>query len=563
MADHEPEPGRDSVSPSDYSLQGDDLRAFITHGVNSVVSLVESTYGPRGMDKVVQREEKGDVELVVTNSGTRVLDAIERGDGFNHPVSAILVDAVDTMHRDLADGSTAALLLTRALLERGYELLDDGLSPSDVVVGYAMASERTGAVLDRLTRSVEPTDVELLEQVASTALGERIGADRRDRYASMIVEALSGVATASDGGWIDTEDVKVVSGTGARTALHQGVVVSRWPRGAETSERSLVDFDWGLDFPDPVTDVRVAILDRKIDVEETAANFGEGGWSGVQLADMEAVQEYQSGFEARKDRIARDVRDLGVDLLVSQPKMDDDFRRRFEDADVAVLDGVETPEADVDRLATASGATVVSRPDELTEERVGVIGRVCEERMNDEKWTYLTDCEGPAYTIVLRTRTDDDAEYHRRLVEDALEVVATAIVDEQVIPGAGAAQMTIAAELREYATGIGGKEQLAVAEFAGALEDTVRVLARNVGADPIDVVAGLRNARTTGGESVGFDATTGEAVDAWEAGIVEPRRVLSQAIETGRTTASRFLTTDAFLYPNVVLEEFSPNTEHN
>ena len=563
MADREFEPDVEAVSPSDYSLQGDDLREFVLGGVASVADLVESTYGPRGMDKVVRREEKGDVELVVTNSGSRVLDAIERGDGFNHPVSAILVDAVDTMHRDLADGSTAALLLTRALLERGYGLLDEGLSPSDVVVGYAMASERCGAVLDRLTRSVGPDDAELLEQVAATALGERIGAERRDRYASMIVEAAAGVAAAGDGGWVDTEDVKVVSGTGARTALHRGVVVSRWPRGAETSDRSLVDFDWGLDFPEPVSDVRVAIIDRKIDVEASATNFGEGGWSGVRLDDVEAVQEYRSGFEARKDRIARDVRDLGVDLLVSQPKMDDDFVRRFADAGVAVLDGVETPEADVDRLATASGATVVSRPDELTEERTGVVGRLYEERMNDEKWTYLTDCAGAAYTIVLRTRTDDDAAYHRRLVEDALEVVATAIVDGQVIPGAGAAQTTIATELRDYATGIGGKEQLAVAEFAAALEDTVRVLARNVGADPIDVVAGLRNARTTGGESVGFDVTVGEPVDAWEAGIVEPRRVLSQAIETGRTTACQFLTTDAFLYPNVVLEEFSPNTEHN
>ena len=185
--------------------------------------------------------------------------------------------------------------------------------------------------------------------------------------------------------------------------------------------------------------------------------------------------------------------------------------------------------------------------------------------MNDEKWTFLTGCTGGAYTIVLRTPTEQDATYHERLVDDALDVVATAVIDRQVLPGAGAAQATVAADLREYSNGVGGKEQLAVREFAAALEDTVRVLARNAGLDPIDAVSGLRTVRAVEGEneSVGIDVTTGERVDAWEAGIVEPRRILSQAIETARTTTNELLTTDAFLHPNVVLGSFSPNTEHH
>lgn len=554
------------LSPAAFSRSGEELETDVRGGVESVASLVASTYGPQGMDKLIQFPGRaGRVEIAVTNSGSQVLSAIERGDGFNHPVAALLVDAVDTMHRDLHDGSTTAVLLTDSLVARGYDLVADGLAPSDVVVGYALAAERAGSVLDGLARPVDHGDADTLRAIARTAMGHRPGDVQRDRAVDLVVDAVTGLADATDGAWLDTERVKVLADAAATTALHEGVVVTRWPRGAETSERSFVDFDWEPMFPGARTDLTVAILDAEIDVEKTATNFGAGGKPGVVLEDAGALETYRAGYESATRRVAAGIADLGVDVLISEPGVPGDLETHLADAGISVLDRVQTPESDIDRLAVATGATVVSRPADLTPAHLGTAGRVSEARVGAEKWTFVTDCDGGAYTVVLRARTEQDAAYQERLVETALDVLATAIVDDQVLPGAGAPQLTVAADLRDYANGIRGAEQLATLAFADALEDTVRTLVRNAGLDPIDELTALRTARATGdvGDALGVDVLAGEQVEAWEAGIVEPRRVLSQAMETARSMATELLLTDAFLHPNVSLADFTPTTEHD
>jgi chaperonin GroEL (HSP60 family) len=553
------------LSTEEFSLTGSELTGFVQGGVDSVASLVSSTYGPRGMDKLVQLNgEKNEVVAELTSSGRGVLDAIERGGGFSHPIAAILVDSVDTMHRDLRDGTTTAVVLTEALLDRGLELIDQGLTPSDVLFGYALAAQEVGRCYDDLARPVTHEDTERLEEIARTMLSGRLGGAPDEAIVGLVVEAVQGLASASDGEWVDTKQVKVLSDPGVETTLHEGVVVTRWPRGAEASDRSLVDFDWESEFPEPESDGTVAIVDSEIEIEDSATNFGAGNYSGVHLETAEAVERYTEGVEARKRALVEHVAGLGVDVLVSQPRVDDDLVALFESAGVSVVDKVETPEADIDRLANATGATVVARPDELTAAHLGTAGTLYEDRTADEKWTHFTDCEGAVYTLLLRTPTERNAEHLTAVVDDALHVTATAIMDGQVLPGAGAAPMSAAAAIRRAVRGVGGREALAMSAFGAALEDTVRTLLENAGLDPLDEIAALRHERSDGeGDAVGIDVRTGEHVDAWAAGIVDPRRVPSQALETARTLSIRLLSTDAFLHPNTSLDQFSPRTEHH
>ncbi|MFC7173260.1 TCP-1/cpn60 chaperonin family protein [Haloplanus litoreus] len=147
-------------------------------------------------------------------------------------------------------------------------------------------------------------------------------------------------------------------------------------------------------------------------------------------------------------------------------------------------------------------------------------------------------------------------------IEDALETAATAAIDGQVVPGAGAPAAAVAAAIRDGETSVAGREQLAVGAFADAVERLPAVLARNAGHDPVTAVTDLRTAHATEGESsVGLSAETGAPVDAWEAGIVEPRRVFSQAIETAAAIVEQLLTIDTVLYPNVELYGYTPRPE--
>ena len=554
-----------SVSTTKFSTTGHDLRRFVQGGVDNAASLVTTTYGPQGLDKLIELNgSKNEVVVELTSSGTGILDAIQRGDGFNHPIAAILVDAVDTMHRDLHDGSTAAIILTQALLNRGYELIDQGLTPADISIGYAIAAGRVGQVFDDLMRPVCHNNTSLLKQVTRTTMAPRLNGEVNEQYVQLVVDAVQGLAAETDGEWIDTKQVKLITAPGTETDLHEGVIVTRWPRGAETSDRSLVDFEWTSQYPTPIEDATVAIIDAKPDLERTTTNFGSGNYSGVHLDSLESVERYHSGLRAHKRNIIERLADLGIDVLVSQVRVDDDLVRLFAERDIDVVDRVETPRADIDRLANATGATVVSALEDITVERLGTAGWLYEQRMADEKWTYFTKCGGGTYTITLRTPTDHSAEHYLSVIEDGLDVTTTAAIDGQLLPGAGAAQMTAAAVLRKEASAIGGREALAVSAFAAALEDIVRILVKNGGLDPIDTIADLRTVHTEdGGDAIGIDSRTGESVNVWKAGIVEPRRVFSQALETGRTMATQFLSIDAFLHPNISLAQFRPNTEHH
>jgi chaperonin GroEL (HSP60 family) len=165
---------------------------------------------------------------------------------------------------------------------------------------------------------------------------------------------------------------------------------------------------------------------------------------------------------------------------------------------------------------------------------------------------------------VVSADTASAAAEREHIVSKALEVTTMAAIDGQAVPGAGAPAAAVASDLRRYSRTVAGREQLAVEAFADALEDFLRLLAANGGLDPLDALTVLRNAHASESAApLGLDLPSGEPVDAWEAGVVEPRRVFSQAIETARSGSERLLTVDTVLHPNVDFESFSPEVEHD
>jgi chaperonin GroEL (HSP60 family) len=567
------EPGYEAVEPGEWSIVDADARQYVRSATREVASLVRTTYGPLGMEKQLRTmDRKNNPETVHTSDAGEILDGIQRAQGFTHPAAALFVDAVESMQRGLRDGASTAILLTDALVEHGLDLVEEGVHPGTVVVGYAIAAGRAGEVLDELARPVQPDDAALLRDVAATAMAGELDEPTRDRYADLVVEAVGGLATVSED-WIDTDDVKLLAGPGEPGGLTRGLIVRRYQEelgAGEEAEReqnwSIRDkveweFDWSL--MEPREDATIALLDREIDFERSATSFGGDGAeenrkSGVDLRSLEDLEAYRAGRDDRIGATADRLADLGVDVLVSQPEVDGEIVFALEERDIVVVDEVEYPLSDVYRLARASGGEVVANVDELTADHLGTVGRVSERRVGDEKWTEFDDCPGGVFTLVVDSETATERERRERIVEDAVAVTGTAAVDRQVLPGAGAAAMAVATDLRSYAESVEGRERLAVEAFADALSDLVRVLAENAGADPLDAVATLRaaHAAVDGPAALGIVPDAGEPVDAWEAGVVEPRRVFSQAVETARATTERLITIDAVLHPDVDLERF-------
>lgn len=544
----------------EWTLRDEETRRYVEGATKAVVSLVRSTLGPRGMEKQIRTwDHQGDPETVQTADASEILDAIERGEGFNHPVAALFADCVDSMQRGLGDGTTTAIVLAGALIERGIELIDEGVHPGTVAVGYAMAASRAGTVLDTLAREGSP-DRTTLERVAETAMTADTPDETRTEYAAQVVAAVRGVA--SEGDWLDTDNVAVVAKAGETGVLHRGVVIRRRPDLLDESTEARSEFDEVRRVPEPIVRATVAILDREIDFERTATTFGNGSASGVRVAP-EQLADYRTGLAERRTETASRFEQLGIDVLVSQPEVEDDVREAFRECGISVVDEVKYPLSDIYRVARATGASVVSHPDEVTPQTLGTAGVVRERHVGDELWTTFAECAGGVFTVVADAGTETSAAQRERFIKDAIEVTALAVLDEQLLPGAGAPAMAVATDLRTFAPTVPGREQLAISAFADALETVVSVLATNAGADPVDTVAALHAAHAGDAPApIGLDGS-GDPIDMWNAGVVEPRRVFSQAIETARAAAEQLLTVDAVLFPGVESETYTPRTEHD
>lgn len=534
-----------------WTMTDDDARRYVRGAVDATVSLVESTFGPAGMEKLIVTEDKQNRrERVRVGDAGRIFDAIERMDGFAHPVAALFVDGADGMQSGLHDGTSTAVLLAGAFLDEGFELVDQGLAPSNVVVGYSIARARAGEALDDLARSVEPDDEETLADAAATTMTTNLESAVRQDLSRRVASTITRLAAGRDDGWINTDHAKTLSQPGAESGVVDGLVLSR-PVDAGPNGR-------GID--EPIADATVAILDREIDFEETASVL-DGG-AGVTLSSPEAADTYRTQLSDRIESTAENLVARGVDVLVCLEKLDESIVGPFEEAGIAVVDKATYPKEDVYRLAEATDGTVVSTLNELTDERLGRAERVSQRTVGDEVWTDFGGCPGPVLTVIASASTAEEAKRREEALEDALETTAIAAMDGQLLPGAGAPAAAVATEIREDATEVTGREQLAVEAFADALDRIPATLARNAGHDPVAAVTGLRTAHAADGRSAaGIDSRTGDLIDAWDAGVVEPRRVFSQAIETAAAIVEQLLTIDTVLYPNVELPGYTPRPE--
>ena len=202
---------------------------------------------------------------------------------------------------------------------------------------------------------------------------------------------------------------------------------------------------------------------------------------------------------------------------------------------------------DNNRIARACGATIVHRTSELTEKDIGTgCGLFEVQKIGDEYFTWIVDCEAPkACTILLRGASKDVLNEIERNLGDAMNVVRTIYQDPRVVPGGGAAEMTLAHKLIE---GSKSQEPMIAGAYRAAgtaLEVIPRTLLENCGADIIRVLTQLR-AKHAGGSNPtwGVDGEKGVLADMAELGVWEPLLVKQQTIKTAVEAASMLLRID-------------------
>jgi len=158
---------------------------------------------------------------------------------------------------------------------------------------------------------------------------------------------------------------------------------------------------------------------------------------------------------------------------------------------------------------------------------------------------FVSGCKNPkAVSIIVRGGTEHVVDELERAIHDALMVVSVVIKDKKVVAGGGSPEVEISIQLRRWASEEIGRSQLAIEAFASAMEIIPRSLAENSGLDPIDMLVALRAAHEAGKKNFGLDVNAGKPADMLKAGVVEPLRVKTQAINSAAEAAIMILRID-------------------
>lgn len=474
---------------------------------------VRTTLGPKGMDKMLV---DGLGDIVVTNDGVTILKEMD----IEHPAAKMLVEVAKTQEDEVGDGTTTAVIIAGELLKKSESLLDLDIHPTIVAMGYRQASEKAQEILDEI--AMDAVDEDTLFKVAMTAMTGKGTEKAREPLAKLIVEAVKKV---EDDGIVDTDHIKIEKKDGAvvgESKLVEGVIVDK-----EKVHPGM---------PSELKDAKIALINSPIEVKETEVD------AEIRITDPSQMQAFIEQEEKMVKEMVGKIADSGADVLFAQKGIDDLAQHYLSKAGIMAVRRVK--KSDIEKLSRATGATVISNLEDLTPEDLGDAGLVTEKKISGEEMIFVEECkEAKAVTLFVRGSTKHVVDEIVRAIEDAIGVVAATVEDDQVVAGGGSPEIAVAKKLKDYAESISGREQLAVNAFAESLEIVPKTLAENAGLDSIDSLVDLRASHEKN-PYMGLNVFTGKVMDMKEAGVIEPKRVKKQAIQSASEAAEMILRID-------------------
>ncbi len=487
-----------------------------------VADIVKTTLGPKGMDKMLVSPTN---DIVVTNDGVTILEEMQ----IEHPAAKMMVEIAKTQEIEVGDGTTTAVMIAGKLLENAEKLLDMKIHPTIITKGYRIASEKSQEILQNIALKITKADEEILKQIAMTAMTGKGAEDSKESFADIIIRALKQI---ENNGKIDLKDIKIEKSKGdgiKDTELIAGVVFDK----EKVSQ----------DMPGNVKDARIALLDFPLELRNPEIQ------TRISISSPEQLQ----GFLAQEERTIKEIIDKvklsGANVVFCQKGIDDFAQYLLAKEEIYACRRVAR--SDMEKLAKATGGKIVSSLSELTPFELGNAQIVEEVKHGEDTFTYVRGCQNPkALTILIHGGTEHVVDEVERAIRDGLGDVSCVLKSGLVVAGGGAVEIELAKQLREFSQELSGREQLAVEEFANALEFIPITLAENAGLDPIDVITELKSRHDSGEKNAGLNLFTNKIENVLEARIIEPLKVKTQAISSASEVAIMILRIDDVIASN-------------
>ncbi|MEM1659101.1 MAG: thermosome subunit beta [Candidatus Jordarchaeales archaeon] len=502
-----------------------------------IAEAVRTSLGPLGMDKMLV-DSFGDV--VITNDGATILKEID----VQHPAAKMMVNVAKTQDQEVGDGTTTAVVLAGELLKNAEVLLDQDVHPTVIVDGYRKALEKALEVIDSISVRVDPDDEEMLKKVAMTAMCSKMVSGSRDYLAEIAVKAVRKVAERVNSEWkVDLDNIKVEKKEGESlddTMFIEGIVLDK-----EVVHPGM---------PKRVENAKIALLACPLEIEKTEFD------AKINITSPEQMKSFLDEEQRMIEEMVNKIVKTGANVVLCQKGIDDLAQHFLAKAGILAVRRIK--KSDMEKLAKATGGNIVTNLEDLSEKDLGEAAVVYEKKIGDDEMVFVEGCKNPrAVSILVRGGTELVVEEAERSIHDALCVVKAVVEDGRVVAGGGAPEIEIAKRLKEYAETLSGREQLAVKQFAEAIEVIPKTLAENAGLDPIDILAELRAAHEKGKVTYGVDVFSGKVVDMAEMSVWEPALVKKQALKSSTEAAALILRIDDVIAASAAKSETGPSGE--
>ena len=510
--------------------QGETVRVQNVRAATAVASVVRSSLGPIGLDKMLV-DDIG--EVTITNDGATILSKLD----VQHPAGKVLIELSQLQDKEVGDGTTTVVLLAAELLRVGQELINKKVHPNTVITGFRKAGKAAIAFLKQhCALPTKGIDRDILTRVAQTSMNSKILAPFSDIFAPMVVDACLSVTS---GNKCPTSRISIVKSLGK--SFPESTLI---PEGLAVNNTRISDT-----MPRRVEGAKVAVITFAL--KRTQLPLGVQ----FRLKNAENLQKIQDEEIEQALRMVDKIIKAGANVIFTSNTIDELCTKPIIKAGAIGVRHVS--DAEINMIARATGATIMTQifdedgNDTFKPEWLGECD-VCEQVVvgYNEMLVLRGGKKETTASIVLRGPNTFALEEANRTLRDALSAVKRVIESHHIVSGGGAIEAALSVYLTRTATQQSGKEQVAMLKFAEALLVIPKILANNAALDSIDVVARLRAAHNAAQEAnelpcfASLNLETGEVRNGIEAGVIEPGMSKVKSIQFATEAAITILRID-------------------
>lgn len=490
----------------------------------AVADIIRTTLGPRSMLKMILDPMGG---IVMTNDGNSILREVD----VSHPAAKSMIELSRGQEEEVGDGTTSVIILSGEMLVVATPFLERNMHPTQIVGGYNKALAAALKICEGLCFSVDPNDRVKMGQLVQSCIGTKFSSRWGSKVCDMALDAVMLVKRTLANGSVEVD-------------IKRYIKTEKIPGGELEDCRVLRGVMFNKDVTHnkmrrKIENPRVLLLDCPLEYKKGESNTNieitkEEDWNTILQMEEEYIQ-----------KMCAEIVAYNPDIVITEKGLSDLAQHYFLKANITAMRRLR--KTDNNRIARATGATIVSRTDEINESDIGTGCGLFEIRkIGDEYFAFMEECKDPkACTVLLRGGSKDVLNEIERNMNDAMQVARNVVFEPKLLPGGGAAEMAISVALEEQASTIEGVQQWPFRAVGKAFEVIPRTLAQNCGADTVRVMTQLRAKHSSKENNTwGIDGEKGTLVDIAELGIWEPYCVKVQTIKTSIEAASMLLRID-------------------